>query len=374
LQLIAEDWDRFQDISREVIHNPRYATMTVDEFIDEMNFSREFYQCNLFACISGMYFVDDRSPESMPIRAIMNYYHLQKGVGLSRYHGKSVETSADHESPRHYFVNGASDWIRQLAQYLQDSGVEMRVGAIPAASLQNDGSWHVVSSSPQQDVRSSFDAVISAVHADVVQDVVQAGLPTRLPSLLNEFSYSESTAFVHDDISILPVDQRAWCTYNLTIYHDNRVGETRPYSITYLERKHHGKDENGAPFVTLMPRSMAVPDHVYDMLNLPADDKIKAVVQFRHNRLSMASFIAQKNLRELQGENNLYLTGGWTIGVGLHEEILAMSREVALRIRGYFVDGLHDEGYRDDQPSYVPKYIRDTFVETPELFPPGFWE
>ena len=64
----------------------------------------------------------------------------------------------------------------------------------------------------------------------------------------------------------------------------------------------------------------------------------------------------------------------WTIGVGIQEEILAMSREIALRIRGYFVSGVHDEGYRDDGSSYVPKYIRDTLIKAPELFPAGFWD
>jgi predicted NAD/FAD-binding protein len=373
LMKIVDDWDRFQAISRDVIHDPHYAQMTVDEFIAEMEFSREFCEYNLFSCIGGMYFVDDRSPRSMPIRAIMNYYHLQKGVGLNPKVNSSLGSASSSSSPRHYFVNGASDWIRQLSRYLQDQGVEMRLGEVPLARLMDCGGWRVVTSASQRTGRETFDYVISAVHADTVQNVVQTGLPVGLSSLLEKFSYSESTAIVHDDASVLPDDPNAWSTYNLAI-NNPACRDKFPYVITYLEQKHHGQDLNSPPFVTLAPCGLEEESRIYEMLALPSQDRVKATVKFRHNRLSMDSVNAQKLLRHLQGQNNFYVTGGWTIGVGLHEEILAMSREVALRMRGFFLPGVHDEGYRDDQPSYLPKYIRDTFVDTPELFPAGFWD
>ena len=373
LKAIADDWARFQKVSRDVIYDPRYARMTVDDFVEEMGFSREFRQYNLLACVSGMYFVDEYSPGSMPIREIMNYYHLQKGIGLNKKDCDQPTSHAVQASPRHYFANGASDWIRQLANYLQNNGVEMRLGADPKASLNATGAWRVVSSAPRQSDREDFDIVISAVHAETVQTVVDFGLPARLPSLLSEFRYSQSKAVVHDDPSVLPADQSAWSTYNLKIYADNDT-DRRPYFITYIEGKHHGEDINNPPFVTLMPSNLEVGGQQYEMLALPGRDRIKAVVSFRHNMLSMTAVNAQQSVRELQGQNQFYLTGGWSIGVGLHEEILAMSREVAMRIRGFFVSQLHDEGYLADHPSYLPKYLRDSFVEAPELFPPGFWD
>jgi hypothetical protein len=83
LKNIALDWDRFQSVAYQVLHDPKYANMSVDEFIADQGYSHDFAEYNLRARINGMYYVNDRSPGSMPIRAVMSYYHLQEGIGTT---------------------------------------------------------------------------------------------------------------------------------------------------------------------------------------------------------------------------------------------------------------------------------------------------
>lgn len=372
LKDIARDWDAFQAVAYDVLHEAKYATMSVDEFIAEQGYSEDFAEYNLRARINGMYYMNDRDPGSMPIRAVMSYYHLQEGIG-DRLRTDAIRAAKqnDEASPRHYFVNGASDWIRQLVRCLEARGVELRLGHSPTAYLDPGRGWRVLSAATPSGGRQSFDHVISAVYADVVSRVIALGLPPLVPTLLSQFEYFDSMAVVHDDQAMLPEDESLWSTYNILVYPPG-TRSLRPYTITYVTRKHQGEDSNAPPYLTLTPFGAVNDEGVPSMLDLPASNRVKAVAYLRHNTLTVDAMAAQRLLPAVQGQSNLWFTGGWTNGAGLHEEILAQSKEIALRIRGIYEVG-HGESYRDDDPSYVPKHKRDSFASAPEALPDGFW-
>lgn len=389
LEKIAKDWDRFQKVAYDVLHQPKYATMSVDEFIKEQDYSYEFAEYNLRARINGMYYVNDRAPGTMPIRAVMSYYHLQEGIGDKKTTGALRALKAQRQaallntaapqpppSPRHYFVNGASDWIRQLVGCLAERGVEFRLGGSPSANFEGLSGWHVRSSAPTDccaSKRESFDHVISAVHADKVHRVLPSGLPPTMSTLLARFEYFDSVSIVHADASMLPPEESAWSTYNILVYPPG-TKSLRPYTITYVEQKHHGNDSNAPPYITLTPYGAVDDKTIPKMIDLPKSKLVQAVTYLRHNTLTIETMAAQRFIRTLQGQNGLWFTGGWTNGAGLHEEILAMSKEIAMRIRALHVVGEDEEGYHDDDQDYVPKYIRNTFSDAAEPLPKKLWD
>jgi predicted NAD/FAD-binding protein len=373
LEPIAKDWDRFQAVAYDVLHQPKYAQMSVDEFIVDQGYSEDFAEYNLRARINGMYYMNDRSPGAMPIRAVMSYYHLQEGIGDRKTTTALRSRKADGAaSPRHYFVNGASDWIRQLTHCLQRRGVEFRLGDSPTAYLDPTRGWRVLSSATPSGGRESFDHVISAVYADVVSQVVALGLPPLMSTLLAQFQYYDSVGMMHEDDSMLPTDPAEWSTYNILVYPPG-TRSLRPYTITYVEQKHQGHDTNAPPYTTLTPYGAVQDASIPEMLDLPSGASVKAVTYLRHNTLTLDAMAVQRLLPSMQGQSNLWFTGGWTNGAGLHEEILSQSRAIALRIRGIFTVG-HGASYRDDDPSYVPKHLRDSFEPAPEVVPDGFWD
>lgn len=372
LERIAKDWDAFQQVAYDVLHQPKYATMSVDEFIEEQGYGEDFAEYNLRARINGMYYMNDRSPGAMPIRAVMSYYHLQEGIG-DRRTTASLRAAKEKgtPSPRHYFVNGASDWIHQLVACLKKRGVELRLGDSPTAHLDASRGWRVLSSATPSGGRESFDHVISAVYADVVSRVIALGLPPLMSTLLAQFRYFDSVSIVHSDESMLPEDRSAWSTYNILVYPPGTTS-LRPYTITYVTQKHQGVDSNDPPYLTCTPWGAVDDATIPTMIDLPSPERVQAVAHLRHNTLTVDAMGAQSLLPALQGQNNLWFTGGWTNGAGLHEEILAMSKEIAMRIRGIFTSE-HGETYREDDPSFVPKHKRDSFERAPKVLPDGFW-
>jgi len=374
LQNIAKDWDAFNQVASEVLTDPKYRNMSVDEFIEDQGYSYEFAEYNLRARINGMYYVSDQLPGDMPILGVMKYYHLQEGIGGDKTTA-ALRAGDASATPRQYFVNGASSWIEQLTKYLTAQGVQFVKGASPTAILQSDLSWHVLSATAGPGVPTSYAAVISAVYANEVSRVIPTGLPQLMPFLLAQFRYFDSISIVHDDASLLPAQQEQWSTYNILIYPPN-TRMLRPYTITYVTQKHQGHDTNDPPYLTLTPFGPIPESTIQQMIDLgelPAKDKISAVTYLKHNLVSVDSMAAQRYLPSMQGINNLYFTGGWTNGAGLHEEIIAQSLDVASRLRG--IIPIHGpENYVHDDPSHVPGHVRKSLGEDLPLLPDGIFD
>lgn len=390
LRNIAKDWDAFQRVAKKVLAEERFARMNVDEFISSQGYSYDFAEYNLRARINGMYYVNDSGPGLMPIRAVMKYYHLQEGIGEEKSTKTLRAASASGvgaHSSRHYFIGGASAWIRQLTRCLKERGVEFRLGASPVATLTTpaayDGAadaknapsprlnakWSVTSTASGE--RTEFDHVISAVHADFVGRVIDEGLTPTMITSLSHFDYYNSIAIVHDDDSLLPADKTAWSTYNILVY-PPRCQMLRPYTINYVARKHQGEDSNRPPYVTLTPYDAVANEKVREMLRLPQEDRVLAVAYFRHNTLTWQAIEAQETLHREQGVNGLWFTGGWTNGAGLHEEVIAMSKEIALHIRG--IPQPVPESYQAGRLNIMPKHVSDSFDPDSCPFPDHFWD
>ena len=369
LEQIARDWHHFAVTgARLVLEHPwKYRDMSVGEFVREQGYSDAFAVCNLYARINGMYFMDDRHPSTMPILGVMSYYSLQEGM-------------LGHALPdpdRKYFCNGASDWINRLGAYLAWRGVRFHTGCHATVDADIPNGARVRWSANRSEQSEDFDAVILAVHADQVGQVVRKGLPGGMAPLLSAFRYFSSMALWHDDEQVMPADQDKWRTYNIVIYPEDRY-LLRPYTINYVCAMHQGQDRAQAPFVSESPLQGVRRKSVRRMLSGgdPQDNQlIPAVNWFRHNMVSAVSRQAQELLHRQQGINGLYYTGGWTQGAGLHQEIMAVSLDIAKRLRHAWREE-DANAFLPHVPEHVPLYLRVANPARPEthtnMVPPGF--
>ena len=110
------------------------------------------------------------------------------------------------------------------------------------------------------------------------------------------------------------------------------------------------------------------PNKILDMVDPISLAKVPAKVDLAHNVVTVEAMQAQTALGQIQGHDDLYFTGGWTNGAGLHEEILAQNVDTLRRICGYLDDDLR-EIYLAEYPDYVPAHIRRTLGEDLPLLP-----
>ena len=145
---------------------------------------------------------------------------------------------------------------------------------------------------------------------------------------------------------------------------------TVPYTITYLENRHQNDALNLSYcltpytpqfFTTLNPPLDLLPRYI---LQSPTGQP--AVKTFYHNVATMSTIGSQRELAVLQEQgalHRIYFTGGYTLGVGLHEECWISANHAARRAIGHPVSAAL-ETYGTTQPDhekpndYAPRYLR----------------
>lgn len=316
--------------------HPEMRTWTITRYLKEAGYSDAFANLCILPRVNAMYFCADEGAAEMPFAAIMQYYVLQEGFGK------------DDTPQRMYFVNGSQRWTDALqyslrkdfdVRFVQDQGrarVVPGTGA-PLAVLTNTGAIE------------PFDVVIMANHADdALSSIAPQVLPAELTAALKTVKYTSSQAVAHVDTRLLPANRNAWRTYNIRIRDDSEA--KKPYEMTYVENRHQNDragifDHYGLSefFVSLNPYIQPRPELVFKDVN---GHDLRAA--FKHNVVDIPTMQMQENLKRMQGINNIYFTGGWTNGAGLHIECWLQSAYIADRITARNI------GAPPSEPAAVP--------------------
>lgn len=336
--------------------HPEMRTWTITEYLQRAGYSESFAKLCILPRVNAMYFCSDDGAANMPFAAIMHYYVLQEGFGK------------DVTPQRMYFVNGSQRWMDALqynlrkdfvVRFVQDQG---RVKVVPVS-----GAPLGVQTSKGTE---PFDIVIMAIHAD---DALAAIAPQmvrpELASALKTVKYTSSEAVAHTDTRLLPANRNAWRTYNVRIRDD--AEPQKPYQMTYVENRHQNDragifDHYGLSefFVSLNPYIQPRPELVLKDVN---GNDLRAT--FRHNVVDVPTMQMQENLKQMQGMNNIFFTGGWTNGAGLHIECWLQSADIANRIApgvGAPAPELVGAGAPARMPHYFSRAI-DTYDEHPPV-------
>lgn len=340
---LAAEYARFKsEAAKYYLSNPN-TRISIGQYLGSTAspaYSPDFGRLCIFPRVNAMYFFDPAvRPEDMPFKAVMHYYILQEGFGTP------------YGPLRMYFHDGAQNWLKRLSQYLNRpivTGASLTISA--SKGLQYTLSY---SRSNGEAGQEDFDKIIFACHADQIAGMLDvAGILQPLQQdVLQYIRYAPSTAYAHTYTGILPPDVNLWRTYNVTInvdpgtYGARASAQAQPYSMTYLCNKHQNDVKSG-PYnryggpqilVSLNPRPevRAILDNEiagrtetrYMLWDANTHEPIKW--EFPHNLLDLAGIDAQARLNAHQGVSNLYFTGGWTYGSGLHEECWLQSQAVA---------------------------------------------
>ena len=344
-QALRQEYHRFEKTAaHDVLCNPKYKDYTVAQYLAEKNYSNEFALYNLYPRVNGMYFVHDTTPADMPIRGIMSYYTLQEGFGKT-------------EKPRRmYFAQGASSWPKALAKA---SGARIHTSCEVTISALPD---KVVVRTPEGD--ETFDAVVVACHASTALKLFRAGITQDMVRILSAFKYYNSIAVAHCYAPLLPPNKNAWRTYNILIH--DQAAWLRPYTISYVGNRHQNDAKNpdynrfgGAYFFVTLDPAVSIPDQY--VLRTPNQEK--ALAYFMHNVVSVEALKVQESLPAIQGQNQVFFTGGWTKGAGLQQECWLSAKHVAERILDPKSVDEHAFNSHPDAEHYTPRYFRDVLAD-----------
>ena len=147
-----------------------------------------------------------------------------------------------------------------------------------------------------------YDKVVFATHADQTISIIKN--PTdEEKNLLTKFNYKKNIALIHTDEKVMPLNKKAWSSWNSSINSNNLKESSITYWLNLLQNLNVRKNI----FLTLNPFFQV------------DKDKIIKKIEFTHPYYNQEALSFQKNLSNIQNKKNILFCGSY-FGYGFHED------------------------------------------------------
>ena len=292
--------DRFNKEAIEILDDPRYVDYTLEHYVAEKKYSRDFLYKYLIPMSSAVWSTPPDKMLDFPAATLVRFFQNHGFLGLGAQHQWRT-------------VSGGSRVYRDLMIKPFKDKIQLRRGV---RRVFRQARQAVVETS--DGTRQTFDMVIFASHADQTLEML-ADPTDRERRLLKEFKYQTNIATLHTDVSVMPKTRRLWSSWNYRIEED-AAGFARPsivYSMNSLQKVSRKKDY----FVSIDDPGSVRPD------------QILKTITYEHPLYTPQSAAAQRELSTLNETGPLYFCGSY-FRYGFHEDAFASAIRLCETITG----------------------------------------
>ncbi len=256
------------------------SSITLGELIEKMNLGVWFQNAYILPMGSAIWSCPPEKILEFPASAFINFFHNHGLLSL-------------HNRPQWYTLKNKSiDYVQKLEKLILEKG---RI-------VYND-SIHVTRKDQQAWILDeAFDEVIFACHPEEILKMIDASILEK--EVLSKFTRQKNIAYTHSDVKQMPQNTNCWSSWNYCVEqtHKNSGG-----CVTYWMNRLQNIRSALPVFVTLNPAR-------------PIDkEKIHDVYEFYHPIFDQKALEAQKEIKNIQGENKFWFCGAY-LRNGFHED------------------------------------------------------
>ncbi|WP_327794473.1 NAD(P)/FAD-dependent oxidoreductase [Harenicola maris] len=270
---------------------------TIGELMDDLGLGRWFQRFYLTPISGAIWSTPPSEIRGFPARALVQFFRNHALLSATGQH-------------QWWTVDGGSvEYVRRLEHHLRGQGVAIHTGT-PVQSVERTGLQSTVQSAAGP--HAPFDQVIFACHSD--QALRLLSRPTVQESAaLSAMRFQDNEMVLHRDISQMPKRRAVWSSW---VYKTDTRRPEPAIGVTYWMNRLQNIPEQDPLFVSLNP-AREVPEHLtYDQTS------------FRHPVFDAKALAAQKQLMQMQGQNNTWFAGAYTRH-GFHEDGFASAARIA---------------------------------------------
>lgn len=271
--------------------------LTIGELVDALNLGAWFQNYYLMPMCGAIWSTPPAEIRAFPARALLQFFRNHALLSPSGQH-------------QWWTVEGGSEaYVQRLERHLAARGVVIHKDT-PVQTVQRNGAKSTVISGAGP--TEAFDQVIFACHSDQALRLLER--PTVAEqSALSAIRFQDNAMVLHRDVRQMPKRKAAWSSW---VYKaDTRKPEPK-IGVSYWMNRLQNIPEADPLFVTLNP-SETIPDElIYDQKT------------FRHPVFDGPALASQKQLIEMQGQNNTWFAGAYTRH-GFHEDGFASAARIA---------------------------------------------
>ncbi|KAF1951115.1 amine oxidase-like protein [Byssothecium circinans] len=311
---------RFNLFSLDLLASPSNpsSTLTIGEYLEKKGYSdafRDDYLIPMTACVWST--GPDKCALEFPALTLVRFmwnHHLLSTVA---------------ERPPWLTIEGGSKrYIDAVLRECKDAVIHL---ATPIESLKRkDGKVALKLGGMDSGGIEVFDEVVLACHGDQARWIVGDAATLEEREILSAFETTPNTAYLHSDLSLMPLRQSAWSSWNYLTHSqpqskpaNSTSGALQTVSLTYNMNilQSLSTAAFGDVLVTLNPETP------------PSPSLTQAAYEYRHPLYNARMVAAQEDLEMIQGKRGVWYAGAWT-GYGFHEDGFASGMRVGLRLRG----------------------------------------
>ncbi len=295
--------NRFNEEAVKALEDPRYATMSLGEYVKARGYGDDFL--NLFIIPMGSA-VWSTPPELMlrfPAVTLMRFWHNHGFLGLHTQH------------PWRTVKNGARTYVQKLTAPFRE---RVRTNSPVQRVERAEGGVKVFTANGGVE---KFDKVILASHADQSLNMLADPTDTER-TLLKCFKYQPNVATVHTDETVMPKTKRCWASWNYRIA-QKAEGGIEP-STHYWMNSLQGVSERTNYFVSVNGEEAI------------AKDKVLRTIAYEHPLFDLSAINAQEDLPKLNRisrDQTTYFCGSY-FRYGFHEDAFASSVSLCRDLMG----------------------------------------
>ena len=259
--------------------------LTLNSFLKNKRLSQYFINYHVLPMVSAIWSMPPYEAGQMPLKFFIKFF---QNHGLFKF----------KERPQWYTVkNRSRTYVNKILEKI--SGEYFKNYNINKVERKTDG---VRVFYGEDNEFFDYDKVVFATHADQTISIIKN--PTdEEKNLLTKFNYKKNIALIHTDEKVMPLNKKAWSSWNSSINSNNLKESSITYWLNLLQNLNVRKNI----FLTLNPFFQV------------DKDKIIKKIEFTHPYYNQEALSFQKNLSNIQNKKNILFCGSY-FGYGFHED------------------------------------------------------
>lgn len=277
--------------------NTQNKGITVKQFIDNLTLTEAFKHQFFYPFMAATWGVNSTDFQSFAAYNALKYLVFNQPSGLHPIHWNEI-------------VNGASNYIHTLANQLTKTDIKLS-SSIHNIAYHN----HVYSITEADGTISHFDHLIMATNSKDAAELLK-NIPEKqdICSILNQIKYYFTLIAIHGDKRFMPQNRSDWGVVNIAYNGTNSA-------MTIYKPWLDGPSPIFRSWLT------------YDILDSNAEaslpNPLYALVEWWHPYVDINYFYVQNAIQAVNGNQNLWFAGMYTIDNDSHESAIVSAMRVA---------------------------------------------
>ena len=266
---------------------------TLESFLKKENLSDYFINYHIVPMVAAIWSMPPYEARQMPLNFFINFF---KNHGLFNLKNRPQWFTVSNRSKT--YVNKV---INQISgEYYKNYPI--------TKIFRNNNNIQVYYGSENEFF--NYDKVVLATHADQALSLIE-NPSLEEKNILKNFKYKKNLAVIHSDQSFMPMNKKAWSSWNSSILKNDKTKSSVTYWLNLLQNLKIEKNI----FLTLNP--------YYEI----SENQIYEKVYFMHPYYDYNALKSQNELNVLQNKRNILFCGSY-FGYGFHEDGIKSTLEM----------------------------------------------